>query len=99
MAVSPKCLLRATRDSYAPPSLVRMGPSREIMDSVQALIADGTYSFPFLPSKRPSDRIITGTVQPRVDSVHEFEDVLKAYERIMSLRATGKIIVRVEKDI
>lgn len=32
-----------------------------------------------------------GKIRPLVDSVYEFEDALKAYERILSGRATGKV--------
>jgi hypothetical protein len=35
-------------------------------------------------------------VKPVVDSVFTFEDTLKAYERIMSKRAKGKVVVRVD---
>jgi NADPH:quinone reductase-like Zn-dependent oxidoreductase len=37
----------------------------------------------------------SGSVKPIVDSVFDFDDVPKAYERIMSKRATGKIVVKV----
>lgn len=37
-----------------------------------------------------------GKVKPFVDSVHNFEDVLKAYEVQMSGRARGKIVVKVD---
>ena len=37
-----------------------------------------------------------GKVKPLVDSVYSFEDTLKAYERLMTSRATGKVIVKVD---
>ncbi|KAI0655132.1 NAD-P-binding protein [Cubamyces menziesii] len=37
-----------------------------------------------------------GKVRPLVDSVYAFEDVLKAYEKLMTKRATGKIVVKVD---
>ncbi|OSD03381.1 NAD-P-binding protein [Trametes coccinea BRFM310] len=37
-----------------------------------------------------------GKIKPLVDSVYEFEDVLEAYEKVMSKRATGKIVVKVD---
>lgn len=40
--------------------------------------------------------IFIGKVRPVVDSVHAFEDVLKAYERILTKRATGKVVVKVD---
>ena len=36
-----------------------------------------------------------GKLKPVVDSVFEFEDVQGAYERMMSNRALGKVVVRV----
>jgi len=37
-------------------------------------------------------------VKPVVDSVFAFEDALKAYDRLMSNRAKGKVVVRVDPD-
>lgn len=37
-----------------------------------------------------------GKVKPVVDSVYEFKDVLSAYERIMTSRAKGKVVVMVD---
>ena len=37
--------------------------------------------------------------RPVVDSVFSFEDVLKAYDRIMTKRATGKVVVKVEPEV
>ncbi|TFK27372.1 quinone oxidoreductase [Coprinopsis marcescibilis] len=36
-----------------------------------------------------------GKVKPLIDSVFSFEDVLKAYERLITQRATGKVVVKV----
>ncbi|KAL1730508.1 hypothetical protein EV714DRAFT_284168 [Schizophyllum commune] len=38
----------------------------------------------------------SGTLKPVVDSVFAFEDALKAYERIMTSRAKGKVVVKVD---
>ncbi|KAJ3536779.1 hypothetical protein NM688_g6791 [Phlebia brevispora] len=43
--------------------------------------------------------VIDGKVKPVVDSVYSYEDVLKAYERIMSLRAAGKVVVKVDPSV
>ena len=43
-----------------------------------------------------SHSLPTGKVRPLVDSVFAFEDVLKAYEKILTKRATGKIVVKVD---
>ncbi|TBU35309.1 NAD(P)-binding protein [Dichomitus squalens] len=37
-----------------------------------------------------------GKVKPLIDSVFSFEDTLKAYERIKTDRATGKVVVKVD---
>ncbi|KAI8995679.1 NAD-P-binding protein [Trametes punicea] len=37
-----------------------------------------------------------GKIRPLVDSVYSFEDALKAYEKLQTKRATGKIVVRVD---
>lgn len=39
--------------------------------------------------------VAEGKVKPVVDSVYEFEDVQKAFEKLMSSRAKGKIVVKV----
>ncbi|TDL27567.1 NAD(P)-binding protein [Rickenella mellea] len=36
-----------------------------------------------------------GTVKPVVDSTYEFEDALKAFDKLMSERAVGKVVVNV----
>lgn len=41
---------------------------------------------------------ITDGLKPVVDSVYKFGDVFSAYERIMSGRAVGKIIVKVDEE-
>ncbi|KAI1797933.1 NAD(P)-binding protein [Ganoderma leucocontextum] len=40
-----------------------------------------------------------GRVKPLVDSVYSFEDTLKAYERIQTGRATGKVVVKVDPTV
>ncbi|KAF9501287.1 NAD(P)-binding protein [Pleurotus eryngii] len=42
------------------------------------------------------DLVAEGKIVGIVDSVYGMQDVLKAYERIMSSRATGKVVVKVE---
>ena len=44
---------------------------------------------------RDIDRI-AGKVRPLVDSVFAFEDAPKAYDWLMSKRATGKVVVKVD---
>jgi len=37
-----------------------------------------------------------GIIKPVVDSIYDFEDAIEAYDRIMSLRAVGKVIVKID---
>ena len=37
-----------------------------------------------------------GKARPLVDSVYPMEDALKAYERLMTKRATGKVVVKID---
>lgn len=41
---------------------------------------------------------MAGKLKPVVDSVFSFEDTLQAYERIMSSRARGKVVVKVDPE-
>lgn len=34
-----------------------------------------------------------------MDSVYELEDSLNAYERLMSSKATGKVVVKIDKSL
>ncbi|KAG5651777.1 hypothetical protein H0H81_007416 [Sphagnurus paluster] len=43
--------------------------------------------------------VADGLIIPPVDSVYDFKDVLKAYERQISARATGKIIIKVDPTV
>lgn len=40
--------------------------------------------------------LFLGSLKPNVDSVFAFEDVIKAYDRILTGRATGKVVVKVD---
>ena len=39
-----------------------------------------------------------GKVKPVVDSIYSFDDALKAYERIMTKHACGKVVVKVDPE-
>jgi len=39
--------------------------------------------------------IVDGKIKPVIDSVYKFDDVLSAYDRILTGRARGKVIVEV----
>ena len=45
--------------------------------------------------KQLSELIAEGKLKPVIDSVYEFDDALAAYDRIMTCRARGKVIVKV----
>lgn len=38
----------------------------------------------------------TGLLRPYVDSTYDFGSVLDAYDRILTGRATGKVVVKIE---
>lgn len=62
-----------------------------------------TYKMIMVDNKRKDLEIVAqhvrdGKIKPLVDSVFAFENVLKAYERIMTSRATGKVVVRVDPE-
>ena len=46
-------------------------------------------------------RVLSGpdVVRPAVDSVWAFSDTLKAYDRLMSGRSTGKVVIRIEEGV
>lgn len=39
---------------------------------------------------------LTGKARPLVDSVFPMEDALKAFERLQTNRATGKVVVKID---
>jgi len=45
------------------------------------------------------NQYLLGALQPIVDSVYQFDDVQKAYDRILSARATGKVVVKVDPTL
>jgi NADPH:quinone reductase-like Zn-dependent oxidoreductase len=46
-----------------------------------------------------SDFVRQGKIKPVVDSVFAFEDTMKAYERIMTNRAKGKVVIKVDPTV
>ncbi|KAF8188382.1 hypothetical protein BJ912DRAFT_968708 [Pholiota molesta] len=43
--------------------------------------------------------LANGSLQPIVDSVFEFENVLASYDRLMTSRAVGKVVVKVLPEV
>lgn len=63
------------------------------LEALQKLIAEGPLSSHFTCLILSNMVRPLGKVKPVVDSVWKFEDALKAYEKLMTNRARGKIIV------
>jgi len=64
---------------------------------------DRNYSIIMLANNKKDlenmrDLVAEGKLKPVVDSVFSFEDTLKAYERIMSYKAKGKVVVKVDPE-
>jgi NADPH:quinone reductase-like Zn-dependent oxidoreductase len=76
--------------------IIGMQHSRERLQDIARLVEEAAIS---LSSHHAADKPpAPGKVRPVVDSVFAFEDALKAYERIMTGRAKGKVVVRVDPD-
>ena len=77
--------------------LVTVKPVHEDLEAFAKLVEEG-MSRPVLAllSAMAHTSLHVGKVRPLVDSVYAFEDVLKAYEKLMTKRATGKIVVKVD---
>ena len=75
-------------------------PTPDQMKPFAQLIAEGTSHGVIHPVPVHADisRCSTGKVKPVVDSTFAFEDVQKAYERILTKRACGKVVVKVDPE-
>lgn len=93
VASCPLCVLCFWNDSF-----VFINNKKSNLLALQEMVADGVQG-------RVGVHIISsliyllGLLKPLVDSVYEFEDVLKAYDRILSYRAKGKVVVKVDPTI
>lgn len=67
------------------------------LQDIQKMVAEGV-SRPLSPVSL-NLILLPGSVKPIIDSVFAFDDVLKAYERIMTSRAKGKVVVVVDESI
>lgn len=70
---------------------------KERLEAIRQMVADGTCRQS--SSTQPRLSFFAGSITPPVDSVYEFDDALKAYDRLMSLRATGKIVIKVDSTV
>lgn len=43
--------------------------------------------------------LIQGRITPVVDSVYDFKDALRAYDRIKTGRARGKVVVKIDQGV
>lgn len=55
--------------------------------------------FAFIDRSRNFTDHSSGSVKPIVDSTFNFDDVHQAYERIMTGRAAGKVVVKVDPTV
>lgn len=62
-------------------------------------VTDGEYKHIYFVMLRTKRVYCTGKAKPVIDSVFSFEDALKGYERIMSSRAVGKVVVKVDPTV
>ncbi|KAJ2925209.1 hypothetical protein H1R20_g11890, partial [Candolleomyces eurysporus] len=72
------------------PSFVTGIKSKFLMVAVHNSVED---------NKRLQTYLSEGKVKPLVDSVFKFDDALSAYDRIVTSRATGKVIVQVDPSL
>jgi len=72
----------------------------EDLKEIQKLLADGV-AFKNLKNlmKYILILLILGSLKPNVDSVFAFEDAIEAYNRLLTGRATGKVVVKVDPMI
>jgi len=66
---------------------------KEDLEALRSLIEEGQC--PPMPRDSRAYTSTTGKIKPLIDSVYAFEDVHNAYERIMTGRAKGKVVVTV----
>ena len=65
----------------------------ELLTEIAKMIVDGTISLALSPHSFVDP--CAGTVKPVIDSVYKFDDVYSAYERLMTERARGKVVIEV----
>lgn len=74
--------------------LISVDPTKKDLEDFAKLVEEGELIRLLLAVMFPT--ISAGKVKPLVDSVYSFEDALKAYERLQTGRATGKVVVKVD---
>lgn len=80
--------------------LIGVKPDQEHLRGLAALVEQGAC---FIVSAEVTFLMVlllcVGKVRPLVDSVFAFEDALKAYERLATNRATGKVVIKVDANV
>ena len=70
-----------------------MVASTGLLNKIAKMVVDGTI-LGFI-SCSSVIQFCTGKVKPVVDSVHKFDDVYSAYEKLMTGHARGKVVIEV----
>ena len=76
--------------------MVDQSKAAGLLDTIAKMITDGEPHQPRaqrLPVNRKHFRI--GNVKPIIDSVYNFDDVLSAYDKILTGHARGKVVVEI----
>lgn len=75
-----------------------MAVQQQKLENLAQYVSDGKLAIVHIHSQIRIDSL-PGSVKPVIDSVFGFSEVLKAYERIMSQRAVGKVVVKVDPEV
>jgi D-arabinose 1-dehydrogenase-like Zn-dependent alcohol dehydrogenase len=70
-----------------------MVASTELLNKITKMIVDGNI-LGFV-SCSSVIHLCTGKVKPVIDSVHRFDDVYSAYDKLMTGHARGKVVIEV----
>jgi len=70
-----------------------MSPNTELLDKIAKMIVDGSVFGSV--SRSFVVHLCAGKVKPVIDSVHKFDDVHSAYDKIMTEHARGKVVIEV----
>lgn len=76
-----------------------MAHKKEDLEAIRDLLAEGTYFDSEVSTPFSANNSSIGKIKPLVDSVFEFGDALKAYDRLLTSRAKGKVVVKVDASL
>ncbi|KAF8162896.1 hypothetical protein B0H34DRAFT_835459 [Crassisporium funariophilum] len=80
-------------------SMILVQNNAEDLKEIQDLFAKGKIVRISSCTNSVTKQNSLGSLKPVVDSVFEFEDTLKAYDRILSTRAVGKVVIKVDPTV